>query len=143
MGFKGRMSKNNMLAICIGIVYLWFGMLKFFPGLSPAEVLAKDTINQLTFGFVPSNVSIIMLAIWETAIGVFLIGNLFNRATLILALVHITLTFSPLIFFPELTFDGAPFHLTLLGQYIIKNVIIAGMLVVLLNENKKARVTVK
>ena len=41
-----------MPSVCIGVVYLWFGMLKFFPGISPAETIAIDTITELTLGVV-------------------------------------------------------------------------------------------
>ena len=120
--------KNSFLAISVGVVYLWFGALKYFPGLSPAEGLAQNTIHVLTFGLIPDNVSIILLAIWETAIGVFLILGLFRRTMVILALVHMVCTFTPLLFFPNDTFNDGPLYLTLLGQYIIKNLIIIAAL---------------
>ena len=40
----------------------WFGVLEFFPGLSPAQDLATRTIATLTLGLIPSNVSILVLA---------------------------------------------------------------------------------
>ena len=127
---KPQIFNNHLLAPSIGIVYFWFGMLKFFPNLSPAEDLAKGTIDILTFNLIPSNVSIILLAIWESLIGLLLIVNLFRRTAIILALIHIAFSFSPLFFFTNQVFENAPFHLTLLGQYIVKNlVIIAGLLV--------------
>ena len=43
--FIHRLPKQRLLAISIGICYLWFGVLKFFPGLSPADTLAKETIS--------------------------------------------------------------------------------------------------
>jgi hypothetical protein len=61
MNFKKQILGNHILAISIGLVYLWFGGLKYFPHLSPAENLAKNTIYMLTFGNIPSNVSIILL----------------------------------------------------------------------------------
>ena len=122
--------------VCIGIVYLWFGMLKFFPGVSPAETIALDTISELTFGILTPGLAIILLAIWETAIGVLLILGLFNRAALNLAIVHMVLTFTPFLFFPELTFTTAPFGLTLLGQYIIKNIVFLAIMVFFLNRER-------
>ena len=132
-----RLTGNNIMAICIGIVYLWFGVLKFYPNLSPAEAIAKDTITILSIGIIPSNISIIMLAIWETAIGILLITNNYQRLAIILALVHITLTFTPLLVFPELIFSDAPFSFTLLGQYIAKNIIIISALITLLNKTSE------
>src|SRR5215204_4031866 len=50
-----------LLRISVGIVFLWFGLLKFFPNLSPAEDLAARTISTLTFGVVQPNVSVPVL----------------------------------------------------------------------------------
>ena len=133
-----RLKKINLTAISIGMVYLWFGLLKFFPNVSPAEELAKSTVDQLTFGLLPSNFSFIVLAIWETIIGILLLLNLYNRVVIIAALVHIVFTFSPLFFFPELVFKEVPFSLTLVGQYIAKNIIILSALLLLFTEKKKA-----
>ncbi len=136
-GLVKRKTKMNLISVTIGIVYLWFGSLKFFTGASPAEDLAKATIDQLTFGLMAPGLSIILLAIWETLIGLFLIGRFFEKFALKLALVHILLTFLPFLFFPELVFAHAPFQLSLLGQYIVKNLIILGVLIVLLKETNK------
>ena len=113
-----------MLAISIGLVYLFFGVLKFFPDTSPADQLAKDTISQLTLGLIPPEVSIILLAIMETLIGLLLIARIINKAVIGLAVFHIVMTFTPLLFFPDLSFTEAPFVPTLLGQYIVKNLVI-------------------
>ena len=48
-----------LLRISVGIVFFWFGFLKFFPGLSPAQDLATRTIDVLTFGLVPPEISIV------------------------------------------------------------------------------------
>ena len=120
-----------ILRISIGIIYLWFGMLKFFPGVSPAEDLAKETIHQLTFGLISPFVSIILLAIWETIIGVLLIAGLYTRFTIRFVLVHMICTFAPLIFLPGASFTQAPLALTLVGQYIIKNIVIISALFVI------------
>lgn len=139
MTFKDRISKNSMLLACIGILYLWFGMLKFFPGVSPAETIAMDTIHELTLGLMRPDLSLILLAIWETGLGLLLIFGLLNRFAILLALVHMILTFTPFLFFPELTFTQAPFGLTLLGQYIMKNIVFLGLLVFLLDKERKKK----
>ena len=136
-------TATNVLTISIGIVYLWFGALKFFPHLSPAEDLAKNTIDMLDFGLIPSNVAIILLALWETGIGLLLVFNLFRRWALGIAIIHIVLTFTPMFFFPEQIFNNGPFNLTLLGQYIIKNIVIFSILVSLFIENRGAMVTIR
>ena len=139
--FTQNLSKEKLLAISIGICYLWFGTLKFFPGLSPADALAKDTIHSLTFGLIPSDISILLLAIWEVTIGVCLIFNLQIRRIIILTLIHMILTFTPLVFLPEVSFNHAPFTLTLIGQYIMKNLVIIVALLMLYPQSPKAEMS--
>ncbi len=129
--YKNHISKERLLAISIGICYFWFGALKFFPGVSPADVLAKDTIHLLTIGLIPSDVSILILAFWEVLIGVCLIFNILIRKIIKLTILHMVCTFLPFFFFPDLSFNSAPFTLTLVGQYIMKNVIIIMALLIL------------
>ncbi len=113
-----------LLRISLGIVFFWFGVLKYFPGASPAQELATRTISVLTRGLMPPSVSILVLATWECLIGIGLIFGLFMRATLLLMLVQMMGTVTPLIFFPGETFTAFPYALTLEGQYIIKNLVL-------------------
>lgn len=113
-----------LLRISIGIIYFWFGILKFFPGFSPAEDLAINTINRLTFGLVPQPVNILLLAAWECIIGLSLITGKGVKMALASLFVHMACTFTPLLFFPDLSFKHAPYGFTLVGQYIMKNIII-------------------
>ncbi|MBA2341528.1 MAG: DoxX family membrane protein [Pyrinomonadaceae bacterium] len=119
------------LRVSLGIVFLWFGALKFFPGLSPAQDLATRTISLLTFGIVPAHVSILLLAVWECLIGIGLITNLFMRATLLLLFVQMLGTVTPLFMFPNEVFARLPYAPTLEGQYIIKNIVLisAGLVI--------------
>ena len=71
-----------VLRISLGLVFLWFGALKFFPGMSPAQDLAARTIEQLTFGLVPPAFALPVLAAWEVLIGLGLLSGRFLRATL-------------------------------------------------------------
>jgi hypothetical protein len=50
-------------------------------------------------------------------------------------------TFTPLIFFPELSFNYAPFTLTLVGQYIMKNLIIIVALLILYPKDTNVQVS--
>src|SRR4051812_50047370 len=59
-----------LLRVSLGIVFLWFGALKFLPAFSPAEELAGVTIAKLTFGLMEPKAAVAFLAVWETAIGV-------------------------------------------------------------------------
>lgn len=121
----------GILRVSLGIVFFWFGVLKFFPGLSPAQDLATNTIEILTFGLIPPQVSIILLAIWECLIGIGLIFNLFMRATLFLLWLQMLGTITPVFFFPGEVFTRIPYAPTLEGQYIIKNLVLisAGLVI--------------
>jgi uncharacterized membrane protein YphA (DoxX/SURF4 family) len=124
-------SAVPVLRISLGIVFLWFGVLKFFPGLSPAQDLAARTIEQLSFGLVPPAVSLPVLAAWEVLIGLGLLSGRFLRATLLLLAVQMLGTLTPLVLFPAETFTVFPIAPTLEGQYILKNmVLIAAAMVV-------------
>ena len=105
IGHTGISSLSLTVLRCsIGIIYIWFGMLKFFPGYSPAEDLAIMTINKLTAGFIPAHTSIILLAIWETLAGILLIVNFQLRKVLAFMLLHMICTFTPLLLFPAVSF---------------------------------------
>ncbi len=127
------MSKNCivLLRITIGIVFFWFGVQKFFPGVSTAEELATRTIEVLTFGLMGRTVSMPLLAIWEVAIGIIYISGKGLRIGTPLLFLQMIGTMTPLVFFPADTFTVAPLIPELVGQYIIKNIIIiAGAMVI-------------
>lgn len=114
----------TLLRLSVGVVFLWFGALKFFPGLSPAEDLATRTINMMTFGTVPAVVSLPLLAAWEVLIGLGFLSGRFMRATILLLVGQMAGTVTPLFFFPHETFSAFPVAPTLEGQYIIKNIVL-------------------
>lgn len=120
-----------LLRIGLGVVFFWFGALKFFAGLSPAQDLAAKTISMLTFDLMPPNISIPILAAWECLIGLGLITGRFMRATLLLLVMQMLGTVTPLFFFPELTFTRIPYAPTLEGQYIIKNIVLVAAAMVI------------
>ena len=129
----GWMSRNGLqlLRISLGIVFVWFGVLKFFPGLSPAQGLAINTIKLLTFNLVSEAIIINGLALWEVLIGVGLISGSFMRETLLLLFLQMIGTFSPVFLFPSEVFTRIPYAPTLEGQYIIKNIVIISAAIVL------------
>lgn len=120
-----------ILRVALGSVFLWFGALKFFPGLSPAQDLAARTIDVLTFGIVPPAVSVPVLAAWEVAIGVGLFIGRWMRFTLLLLFAQMLGTITPLFLFPAETWTEFPISPTLEGQYIIKNVVLVAAAIVL------------
>src|SRR5687767_14430264 len=78
----------TILRISLGLVFLWFGVLKFFPGLSPAHDLAARTIERLSGGIVNATISVPILATWECLVGVGLLLGVFLRAVLFLLAVQ-------------------------------------------------------
>lgn len=130
-------NSTRLLRWAIGINYFWFGMLKFFHGLSPAENLARDTTRILTFGLIPDHINLILLAIWEVGIGVIFLSGRFTKFGAQAAVLHMILTFMPLFFFPEVSFSHAPYGFTLVGQYIVKNLVFLAALVVILKAEKE------
>jgi uncharacterized membrane protein YphA (DoxX/SURF4 family) len=127
------MARNGLtlLRISLGVVFLWFGVLKFFPGLSPAQELAARTIDVLTGGRVSPGVSIPVLATWESLIGLGLLFGKMLRIVILLLLVQMAGTLAPLVLFPAEVFVRIPFAPTLEGQYIIKNAVLISAAIVL------------
>jgi uncharacterized membrane protein YphA (DoxX/SURF4 family) len=120
-----------LLRLSLGLVFVWFGALKFLPGGSPAENLATRTISALSGGLVSPSVALPVLAGWECLIGLGLLTGKFLRATLALLFVQMLGTLAPLVLFPHEVFVRIPFMPTLEGQYIIKNLVLisAGVVV--------------
>jgi len=118
------------LRIALGGVFVVFGALKFFPGVSPVEELVSLTWEKLTFGLVSGQAALIATALIEVAAGALLIaGGSFARIGLaVLALAFVGIL-SPVVLLPAEVFGAA--GPTLTGQYIFKNVVlIAAALVV-------------
>jgi len=128
----GLMARYSIpvLRFGLGVIFVWFGALKLFPGLSPAEDLVRSTI----FFFNPE-LFLPILAIWEVLIGLgFLSGfftNRFQRLTILLLFLQMPGTALPLVIRPELCWTSFPFGLTLEGQYIIKNLAVIGSALVI------------
>jgi putative oxidoreductase len=120
----------ELLRISLGLVFLGFGGLKFFPGLSPAADLAGETMEKLTLGLIPSGVGIVLVAMVETAIGFFLITGKYLRLGLALLGVAMVGILSPLVLLPDELF-ARPYEPTLEGQYVLKDIVLlaAGLVV--------------
>lgn len=120
------MARNGifLLRLSIAIIFLWFGFLKFFPGVSPAEALAGNSIEMLSFGLVTATIGLPILAAWECLIGAGMLVTRYMRFTILMLYVQMIGTFSPVILMPEVVFDAFPFNLTMEGQYIFKNLIV-------------------
>lgn len=116
----------SILRISLGIIFLWFGALKLFPGLSPAEALVRNTVY-----FIDPDIFLPVLAVWEMLIGLGLIFNRLMRVTLLLLFLQMPGTALPLLILPQVVWQSFPFVLTLEGQYIVKNLVLIGAGIVL------------
>ncbi len=115
-----------VLRVAVGAVFLGFGVLKYFPGVSPAENLTKVTTHVLTFGLVPGGVSLMTIATLECFIGVCLLSGRWMRLAIWLLMIELIGILAPLALLPGRLFAG-PYHApTLEGQYVLKDVILAG-----------------
>lgn len=107
--------------IAIAIIFVWFGFLKAI-GLSPASALVHGLFNQ-TIHFMSFNSFYIFFAWFEVLIGVLFLIPRFTRLAIPLLFIHMITTAGPLVFLPAEVWQGFLVP-TLVGQYIIKNLVI-------------------
>lgn len=125
-----RLTRHSVTAlrISMGAVYFGFGILKYFPGVSPAQDLALATTHLLTFGLVPAvvpnSVAMVLIATLECVIGLLLITGRWLRLAISLLAVQLAGILSPIVLLMGRMFAG-PYNMpTLEGQYVLKDVIL-------------------
>ena len=121
----------NFLRISVGIIFFWFGFLKFFGNISDAEEIASRTISWLTFDFLKPEISMPVLAVMECTIGIGILSKKYMEYVIPLLYFQMVGTLLPLLIFREATWKITPIVPTLLGQYIIKNAILISAGIVL------------
>lgn len=120
-----------MLRISLGVVFLVFGALKFFPGVSPAQNLVEQTTHLLTFGLLPAAAAVVLVAVMESVIGLCLITGRLMRPAIYLLGAQMVGILSPLILLTGRLFDGPHGAPTLEGQYVLKDIILVAATLVL------------
>ncbi len=120
IGWMKRWSMP-MARIAIFVVYFWFGILKV-SALSPANPLVASLLER-TLPFISFDTFIILLGLYEMAIGVVFLIKGWERLAFLLLVLHLITVIMPLILLPAITWQSA-FVPTLEGQYIIKNILI-------------------
>lgn len=116
---------HRILRYALGLVFIWFGALKWFSGVSPAEELVAATVYWFDPAwFVP------FLGLWEVGIGLCLWWRPALRLGIGLMALQMIGTFLPLIILPATTWQAFAVP-TLEGQYIIKNVVLIGAAIVI------------
>ena len=120
------LARNSvpLVRISLGFVFLAFGVLKFFPGVSPAEGIAEQAMEEMSLGIIPGDVGRILVALMETAIGASLLTGRYLRMGLALLGMAMIGVMSPLVLFPGELFAGDFNAPTLEGQYVLKDVVL-------------------
>ncbi|MFC9688233.1 DoxX family protein [Kribbella sp. NPDC056951] len=127
----GWLSRHNVdiLRVSLGLIFFGFGVLKFFPGASPAEALVARTVDALTFGVVEGRNAVLMTAALECFIGLTLITGRLLRTGLLVLAVSLGGIMAPLVlFFSDLFPGGTP---TIEGQYVLKDIVLAAAALVI------------
>lgn len=121
----------HLLRLALGAIFLAFGLLKFFPGLSPIEDLATRTTEALSFGLVSGHAAMVTIALLECMIGLSFVTGRFLRVGVWLLGAQMLGAMSPLLLFPGELFPGSLHAPTLAAQYIIKDIVLvaAGMVI--------------
>lgn len=133
----------DLLRISLGLIFFGFGVLKFFPGVSPAEHLASETFAILTLGLVPHAVAMILIASLETTIGLLLLSGRGMRLALVLLAVQMVGILSPIVLLPGEMFHTNPIAPTLAGQYVFKDIILGAAVLVVAAKTLGAQMVVR
>jgi uncharacterized membrane protein YphA (DoxX/SURF4 family) len=112
----------DILRVSLGLIFLVFGVLKFFPRASPAEALVMRTIDTLTLGVVHGRSAVLLTAVMECFIGLTLVSGRLLRTGLLVLGFSLVGIMSPLVLFFGDLFPGTP---TLEAQYVLKDVVLA------------------
>ena len=118
---------HTALRIALGLVFLWFGILKFTP-MSPVARLVADTLP-----FVPAKLLIPALATFEVLVGLMLLVGRWTTMVVVVMMAHLSGTFLVLVTQPAVAFqDGNPLALTMTGEFVVKNVVLiaAGLVLI-------------
>ena len=130
----------TLLRISLGLVILGFGVLKFFPHVSPAEALAARTVDALTFGLLTGRSAVVATAAVETVLGLIMLTGKGLRVGLVLMAGWLVGIMAPVVLFFGDLFPG--FVPTLEAQYVLKDVILAAAGAVVAAQALGARYTV-
>lgn len=110
------MDTEKFLSYSIGFVFVLFGGLKLLGEISIRELVAETIL------FVPVEIFLPVLAVWEIGIGICFLYRPMKRVGLFLLLPHMAGTFMPFLVAPEMVFTSS--GLTVKGHYIVKNLVL-------------------
>ncbi|MEW9547311.1 DoxX family protein [Nonomuraea sp. NPDC050783] len=118
----------DILRVSLGLVFVAFGTLKFFPGVSPAEALSVATLEKLSMGTLSGYAAQAAIAAMEVFIGLTLVTGRLLKTGLVVMAGALAGFFAPYVLFFTSLFPGAP---TLEAQYIFKDIVLAAAAMVI------------
>ncbi len=128
-----RLAHNGLIFIrfALGIIFLWFGLLKFMPRVTAIDKLAERVLVLITFHQFRPEACLHTLALFECIIGIGMLSGRLLHLTILLLFLQMPGTFLPLVLLPHETWIHFPWFPTFEGQYILKNfaLIAAGLIV--------------
>ncbi len=108
-----------LLRVALGLVFVWFGLLKVFR-ISPVADLVAQTVY-----WIPPKFFVPFLGCWEIFVGVGLLFRVLLRTVLLLFFLQMAGTFLVLILRPAVAFqNGNPLLLTTIGEFVVKNLVL-------------------
>jgi uncharacterized membrane protein YkgB len=116
----------TLLRLSLAVIFLWFGLLKL------ADLCPLAGFVCRSMPLLPPSLLLVLLGCWEAAIGVCLLIRRLVPVALVMLLCHLPATALPFVLLPEECFTHFPHGLTLEGQYIVKNLILASAVLVLI-----------
>ncbi len=125
------------LRLSMGVIILFFGFLKYFPGFSPAEHMVLTVNHTLTFGLIPGAITLPVFATAECVIGLSMITGRGLRVIIYPTALWALGILSPLVLMSGELFSGPDHMPTLEGQYVLKDIILLAATLVI------AQVTMK
>ena len=130
-----------ILRVSLGAIFLGFGALKFFPGVSPAQGLVEATTDILTLGLIPGPEALVGVAMLECVIGLCLLSGRGMRGAVYLLAIQMVGILSPVVLLPGRLFAGPHDAPTLEGQYVLKDLVLVGATLVLAATVRGGRLT--
>jgi putative oxidoreductase len=111
------------LRLALGVVFVWFGLLKLFHA-SPAAPLIRALIAA-TVPVIPAGPAVVAVGMVEVVIGLGFLSWMAPRATLMMFMTQMAATFGTLVFLPGTVFQrGDPLLLSMSGEFVVKNVVL-------------------
>ncbi len=122
-----RIERNGVryLGMALGIVFVWFGLLK------PFAVSPIGHVITATLAWAPPALVLHVAGWFEVATGVCLLVPRLARAAIVLLAVQLPALLLPFVIVPDVCFVHVPYALTLEGESLIKSLLLSGAGIVL------------